>query len=557
MTQPVPKRSLSFAFLAIFIALAFPLLIEITFSDHVREGEYNSRLGWALILMFIGLMIRNARVIKVLLIPFIIGGSIDIGYAVSFGGVFTTATLEAVFNTDSNEALEYISSYASLPLTLILSFYWLSLIFVLRDLQFNFPQSKARTSFLVIGALLTLTAGYRITVMEKYHDTIPGVLGSMPSYYKGSMGLQQEIALRKSLIENTLADAKISQPELAQTYIFVIGESMNRNHMSVYGYHRNTTPFLSQLDENSVIFENVISSHAQTNASLRVALTSASATEKQSKHFREALSIIDAANLAGFKTWWISNQQPMRATIASIASQSDRTQFISNDYQGVEVNRYDGFMLPYIEEALADEAKHKVIFIHMMGSHAQYSNRYPRRFEYFIDNNVKGYQDDLSQGKVDSINEYDNSILYTDSVLHDTWKLLTQDTAEIKAFTLFSDHGEEIYDQINIKGHSPDNVTANMLEVPLITWTSSGYAKHKEKVLTAMKNNQKQAFRLDNLYHFATDLIGIQSTLINRQKSLASTEFEAMQERKVYNQSYEQTLRYRTQAIKPAVISKN
>ena len=555
MTKIQSDKSLYFTFFAIFFALAFPLLIEVTFSDHVREGEYNSRLGWTFILMFIGLVTLKTRLIKLLLIPFIIGGSIDIGYAISFGGVFTTATLEAVFNTDSSEALEYAASYASIPLVMILSFYWLTLLLLLRNLQLVFPKSKARTSFLVLGVLLTLTAGYRITIMQKYHDTIPGVLGSMPSYYQGNLGLQQEIALRRALIEKTQPDAKPLPKDISQTYIFVIGESINRNHMSVYGYHRNTTPFLNQLDETTVIFKNVISSHAQTNASLRVALTSASA--EQGNQYREALSIIDTANLAGYKTWWISNQQPMRATLASIADQSNITQFISNDYQGVEVNRYDGFMLPYIQDALEDKAQHKVIFIHMMGSHAQYSNRYPAGFERFTDNQVKGYEDNLAQGKINSINQYDNSVLYTDSVMQNTWGLLKQHSADIKALTLFSDHGEEIYDKINIKGHSPDNVTANMLEVPLITCVSSGYAMHKETKLAAMKANQNRPFRLDNLYHYATDLIGIESNAVNKHKSLASTEFKEVKERKVYKKSYEQALRYRPESLEPQITSKN
>jgi heptose-I-phosphate ethanolaminephosphotransferase len=547
MKQTNSNRPLYFAFLAIFFVLAFPLLIEVTFSDFVREGEYNSRLGWAFILMSIGLISKKPWLVKLLLIPFIIGGTTDIGYAVSFGGVFTTATLEAVFNTDANEALEYASSYASLPLFTMLAIYWLVLVAIFKQIHFDFNRSKTRTAFLVFGMLLTVTAGHRITIMQSYHDTIPGVLGSMPSYYKGNIGVQQEIKLRQELVNTIENDTTLAQAEESQTYIFLIGESINRNHMSIYGYHRNTTPFLNQLtkdaDNNTIIFNNVISSHAQTNASLRVALTSAAAG--QGNDYRKSPSIIDTANMAGFKTWWISNQQPLRATLASIADQADVTQFISNDYQGVEVNRYDGFMLPYIEDALADKAQHKVIFIHMMGSHAQYSNRYPEKFSQFNDNNIRAYQDDLTQGKINTINQYDNSVLYTDTVVKKTIKLLKQSPANIKALTLFSDHGEEVYDKINIKGHSPDNVTANMIEVPFVTWTSSTFSAARPHVFSALSDNKSKSFRLDNLYHYASDLMGIGSLQVKKEKSLASHKFIALKERKIYKKSYEQTLRYR------------
>lgn len=559
MKQTNSNRPLYFAFLAIFFALAFPLLIEVTFSDFVREGEYNSRLGWTLILMFIGLISNKPWLIKLLLIPFIIGGSTDIGYAISFGGVFTTATLEAVFNTDTNEALEYASSYASLPLAAILCCYWLVIFVLFKQIQFNFDRTKTRTTFLTLGLLLTVTAGYRITVMQRFHDTIPGVLGSIPSYYKGHIGLQQEIKLRQELVNTIVNDTTLEQAEESQTYIFLIGESINRNHMSVYGYHRNTTPFLNKLNEdtgdNTIVFNNVISSHAQTNASLRVALTSAAA--EQGNNYRKSPSIIDTANMAGFKTWWISNQQPLRATLASIADQADITQFISNDYQGVEVNRYDDFMLPYIEDALADKAQHKVIFVHMMGSHAQYANRYPEKFNQFKNNNVNGYQDDLSQGKINTINQYDNSVLYTDAVVKQTVKLLKQSSASIKALTLFSDHGEEVYDKINIKGHSPDNVTANMIEVPFMTWISNSFSETRPHKLKALNENKAESFRLDNLYHYASDLMGIGSSQVKKESSLASSQFIALKERKVYKKSYEQVLRYRDIDAKKGVSSED
>lgn len=230
MKSTLSNRSLYFAFFAILFVLAFPLLIEVTFSNFVREGEYNSRLGWTLILMAIGLISNKSWLIKLLLIPFIIGGSIDIGYAISFGGVFTTATLEAVFNTDANEALEYISAYISFPLVTILGFYWIVLIGTFRVINFNFERSKTKTTFVILGTLLTITAGYRIIFMERYHDTIPGILGSMPSYYKGNIGLQQEIALRDTLVNTIDNDTQLEHSQKSQTYIFLIGE-IGRAHV--------------------------------------------------------------------------------------------------------------------------------------------------------------------------------------------------------------------------------------------------------------------------------------------------------------------------------------
>ena len=547
LTKPYsapPNKKIFITFLTLLFVFTFPLLIQIIFSDFVREGEYNSRLGWSLIIMFIGLLTNRPAAIKILLIPFIIGGSIDIGYAISFGGVFTTTTLEAVFNTDTGEAMEYAASYFSLPLISILLFYWLTLLILFRFITFNVPLTKTRHTFLILGLILCITAGYRIAIMQKYHDTIPGFLGSMPSYYKGHMNVQQEILLRQKFIESQTSNkVSMSNKDRSQTYIFLIGESINRNHIYTYGYHRNTTPNITRLENELTVFNDVISSHAQTNASLRLALTEANI--KNQKNYRDALSIVDSANMAGFETWWISNQQPIRSVFASISAQADQVEFISNDYQGVETNRYDGFMLPYIQDALNDSAEHKVIFIHMMGSHAQYANRYPPEFSQFDDNNIEAYDKNISQGKIDSINEYDNSIYYTDWIFNQILESLQQSRGEIKALTFFADHGEEIFDQKNIKGHSPDNVTANMVEIPMITWTSEEYNQSHEKQFAAMRENISEGFQLDNFFHFANDLMGISSSQIKQEYSLSSTKYIEPSQRKIYRKSYEQDLRYR------------
>ena len=62
------------------------------------------------------------------------------------------------------------------------------------------------------------------------------------------------------------------------------------------------------------------------------------------------------------------------------SSVTDVTHYISNDFNGVEVRRFDEYMLDSIRQAITDPASQKTIFIHMMGSHAAYENRYPDNF---------------------------------------------------------------------------------------------------------------------------------------------------------------------------------
>ena len=522
------------------LLLLYPLLNEVIFSDFVREGEYNSRIGWSFITAMLITMVDKRWFTALVLLPFTIGGTADIGYAYSFGGVFTTATMEAVANTDSYEVSEYIATYSSWQQSLLLLVLWST--YAMAVYFSKAPQrGRMRKTILLLGGILIVVVAYRTTVMGKYHDTIPGVLGTLPSYYKGSISVQHEIALRKSLRENSTIKVGINNSEQPQTHIFIIGESATRNHMSIYGYPRNTTPVLDSLRDELAVFTNVISSHVQTQASLRVALTAAAANDGEK--YREALSIIDVAGMAGYKTFWISNQQPQRATIASISHQADVTHYISNDFNGVEVRRFDEYMLDSIRQAITDPASLKTIFIHMMGSHAAYENRYPDNFAQFSDNRVSGYESPLSEDEIDTINAYDNSILYSDYFIGEVLALLKNESGYERSLTYFSDHGEEVYQTARVKGHTPDNLTPAMMEIPFIVWTSTQDSTESK----ALRLNHDKPFMLDSLFHIALDLMNIQSELVINSQSPASTDYQAPEKRKVYNLVYEEHFGYQAE----------
>lgn len=534
MTTSAFKQIIHNPLLWVALLLLFPLLNEVVFSDFVREGEYNSRIGWSLIIAFLITYADRRWVTALLLLPFAIGGSADIGYAYSFGGVFTTATMEAVAYTDQYEIIEYLKAYSSWQLILLLlaqwSIYAAAVYFCRRT-----DSRKYRKFITVAGMLLLTVVVYRTSVMGKYHDTIPGILGTLPSYYRGSISLQQEVDLRREMVSKTDVQATLRHPEQKQLHILIIGESATRNHMGIYGYHRKTTPHLSAIKDQLIVLDNVISSHVQTQASLRVALTAADADSGD--QYRQALSIIDISNLAGYKTFWISNQQPQRATIASISTQADVTHYISNDFHGVEVRRFDEYMLDSVKQAIADPAPQKVILIHMMGSHAQYRNRFPESLAHFAGDDVNAYRQDPSADEISAINDYDNSILYSDYVVSEIIKLTSAADHEVRStVTYFSDHGEEVYQQANVKGHTPDNLTSNMMEIPFIVW----FSDKNDPEAAVLKEHSNKPFMLDSLFHYALDTLDINSSALIEDNSPASATFAPDSYRVVYGKRYEE-----------------
>ncbi|BCN93952.1 phosphoethanolamine transferase CptA [Thiomicrorhabdus immobilis] len=526
---------------SVFFVLFFPLLIMYIYSDFIRSSELNARLGWLILLGGLAYLFRHTVLQKILLgviFLFAISGSMDIVYAVTFGGVFVSATFEAIALTDTHEALEFLQAYISVENVLILLAYWTIAFYSLKKILFKEAELTREKVFAGLGVLMLLVAIQQINDRGRTFDVIPGFTGVAIDYVKNEDAISVEIEKRKELYKNLSYGAKACN-EGPQTYVVVVGESLNRNHMSLYGYKRNTTPFLDQLGADLLVFRDVISNFAQTAQSLNVTLTKSDIENKLS--ISEASSVLEVFKKAGFKTWWISNQQPLRRPTSAIASLADVPKFISHDFHGVEVNRYDGYLLPVIQEAINDEAKNKVIFVHLMGSHLQYANRFPPEQAVFTDNKgIKPYTNDISTSQLDFINAYDNSVHYTDFVLGEIIKQL-KTTRGIAGLTFWSDHGEEVFDTKDFKGHGPDGVTTSMLEVPFMFWRNAAYQTEFSERDKLIASHIKSPIMLDDFFHIAQCMIPVESDLMNQQKSLCLPEYQA-KTRLVYGKDYDKGL---------------
>jgi heptose-I-phosphate ethanolaminephosphotransferase len=285
------------------------------------------------------------------------------------------------------------------------------------------------------------------------------------------------------------------------------------------------------------VFRNVISSHVQTQPSLRYALTLAHLQDKSDPLNR--LSIIDLANLAGVKTWWLSNQQPLRGSLTAIAKQADHEYYVSNDHHGI-ANTLDEALVPKLKQALAESGEHKLIVLHLMGSHLQYGNRYPATFDHFQDAPPRPYQTQLSSRQQRNINQYDNSVRYTDYVLGEVMKQLPQDQSAGVVF--FSDHGEEVYDTTDFKGHGPESITSSMFEIPVLVWLNQqAQADHSDWV-TGLQQAEHNPAMLDHIDQLIGKLLGLTYSDHQPRYTLGDPAWQTHQ-RSVYGKDYDQQIR--------------
>ncbi|EDP8595464.1 phosphoethanolamine transferase CptA, partial [Salmonella bongori] len=411
-----------------------------------------------------------------------------LSYYVIYGQEFSQSVLFVMFETNANEASEYLSQYFSLKIVLVALAYTAAAILLwtrLRPVYIPSPWRYLVSFALLYGLILhpiAMNTFIKHKSMEKTLDSLASRMEPaapwqfITGYYQYRLQLA---SLNKLLNANDalppLANFKDSSGDAPRTLVLVIGESTQRGRMSLYGYPRETTPELDALhktDPNLTVFNNVVTSRPYTIEILQQALTFAD--EKNPDWYLTKPSLMNMMKQAGYKTFWITNQQTMTArnTMLTVFSKQTDKQFYMNQQRTQSAREYDSNVLAPFKAVLADPAPKKFIIVHLLGTHIKYKFRYPENQGKF-DGKTDHVPAGLSSNELESYNDYDNANLYNDYVVASLIK--DYKATDPNGFLLyFSDHGEEVYDTPPHKtqGRNEDSPTRHMYTVPFLLWTS-------------------------------------------------------------------------------------
>ena len=331
--------------------------------------------------------------------------------------------------------------------------------------------------------------------------------------------------------ELSIVEAKINPIEnCPQICVLVIGESVNRSHLGLYGYGRNTTPkFIARND--IFVYYDVISPYSLTLDAV-LALYTESTLENQ-KPVDKSVSLLDIFYSAGYKTFWLSNQSPVGVydnAVFNMAQTAENVKFVNissnSSFESTLKKSYDELLLPEVSKILTDTSQNLFITIHLMGSHSSYEKRYPPNFECFRNATDKNQK---------TIDHYDNSILYTDYVLDSMLNILNRFSSNSNAIISFiycSDHGENLFDYNNTVGHDWSGYLPDcIVEIPLIIWLSDSYKnKYSDKTIHILQNKDFP-FMNDDLFHIILDLQNIETPYFNSSKSVINKNYKIPQKR--------------------------
>ena len=327
-----------------------------------------------------------------------------------------------------------------------------------------------------------------------------------------------------------------------EVYVMVVGETARAHNFSLYGYPRNTNPLLSKTPGIKA-FPNVTTQSNTTHKSVPMLLSAASAEDFE-RLFHEK-GILAAFKEAGFHTVFISNQLPNHSFIDFLGEQADEHYFLKKE-DASQGNHYDEDLLQKLDEILplADASssahyhyRYRKLFVvlHSYGSHFNYQERYPRSFAYF---KPDSRSEAKSENRRDLLNAYDNTIRYTDYILHgiierlQKWEGVQTKTDGVygqptSAMLYTSDHGENIFDdERRLFLHAAPKASDYELHVPFIIWTSEGFSKQYPDILKALgENRSKQVQSSLSAFHTMLGIGGIQTRYRLDEYSVASGKY--------------------------------
>ncbi|WP_335945210.1 phosphoethanolamine transferase CptA [Pseudomonas sp. G166] len=459
----------------------------------------------------------------------------SLGYFFIYQQEFSQSVIFIMFESNVSEAGEYLTQYFA---------WWMVAAFLAHTVVGYWLWTRLRPVFLprgqawvaavvIVGAVVgyplvkqTLRTGDFAGGLEKFEDRIePAVPWQMLVAYRrygeqleNMQGMLHSASKIKPL--SNLKDAMADQPA---TLVLVIGESTNRQRMSLYGYPRETTPELDKLKDQLSVFDNVITPRPYTIEALQQVLTFAD--EENPDLYLSTPSLVSMMKQAGYKTFWITNQQTMtkRNTMLTTFSQQADEQVYLNNNRNQNAAQYDGDVIEPFNKALADSAPRKLIVVHLLGTHMSYQYRYPPTFNKFTDR--QGVPAGVSDDQVPTYNSYDNAVLYNDFVVSS----LIKDYAKTdpNGFLLYlSDHGEDVFDSLghNTLGRNEAKPTAPMYTIPFMAWASP---KWRESHDWNLAGDLSRPYSSSHLIHTWADLAGLSFDELDHSKSLVSADFKA------------------------------
>lgn len=298
-----------------------------------------------------------------------------------------------------------------------------------------------------------------------------------------------------------------------ENVIMIIGESYAKSQSSLYGYEKLTNPKLSHLHSNGElkVFQNVDCYAYLTIPSIKSIM--AAYTEDCTIDWYRCLTLIDVMKQAGYTTCWISNQSKKGIAdneVGRYAELCDVEHFVGNKYSGLNRRNLDEEILPLLQNYLDKNNRKNFIIIQLMGSHHNFSWRYPKTYSIFKAEDYSESHKNLSQGNRKLLAEYDNSVLYNDSVVYEIMQSFADKTAVV---FYFPDHGIDAFKSSNSYIGHANSVKSQEFgrQIPFMVYTTKKFKDKFPQLEERINQTVDIPYRTDSVMYTIMDIAGVET----------------------------------------------
>jgi heptose-I-phosphate ethanolaminephosphotransferase len=468
---------------------------------------------WLLAIRFIS---SNQFKVHLILLPFYLAAAIDLFLVLNFNSRLTAAYL-FIGLTNYQEASEFLPTYwkpISIVLVIFILCYGTGLIGLHKRKLY---KGKGVFALVVSGLLVGYGAYFYKTVqlnsfgksavmdlLAKDQSTPAGYLSQIALTTNLYLGTEELIKRRR---ESDVKITSMSDQSNIETIVFVIGESSRPQNWSLYGYNKETTPNLGK-QAGLFKFNQICTTAPYTSFAVPSMLSLEPISDWDA--IASTKSLVSIYRAAGYMTYWLSVQEvdSFGGIIPQIAAEAQYRQYFERSYDGALISEY--------EEILnKSDTQKKAIFIHVKGSHFEYSRRYPENFDKFKPS-TDNFKDKITA-------EYDNSILYTDWLLS---TIIDRLKSSKKPSVLFysSDHGENMMDDSRgLLGHGIGNKYD--LPVSAFIWASDNVSNPQSLKLLKLKARESQKISISSLSHTLLNITGVFTSRYKSSEDLLSDDF--------------------------------
>jgi len=456
-----------------------------------------------------------------------------------YGQEFSQSTIFIVFESNIAEGSEFVSSYWQwwfIPVLLVFSaipvWMWRQARPLVIRRRKRFAYAALFTLIPFFPFISTALTEEDTTLSDAVYHQMKRMEPAAPwNLVVGYAKYRQQMASMTALLEKNrqvkpLQELKAKVATLPDTVVLVLGESTNRQRMSLYGYHRPTTPHLDAMQANNelMVFRDVVTPRPYTIEALQQILSFAE--PKNPELFFTKPNLLNMMQQAGYEITWITNQQTQtrRNTMLTTFSQLADHQVYLNNNRAQNANQYDEVVLPPFAETLKSDAAKKLIIVHLLGTHRAYEHRFPETYRQF--NDTLGVPEWVTPDLREDYNNYDNAILYNDKVVSSLIQAV-QNQHDNSLLVYFADHGEEVYDYPGnlFAGRNEADPTSAMYTVPFIVWTSPAFRQTRD--IDHWRSAADRPYSIAHFIHTFADMVGLDFAGMDERASLVSKNFQA------------------------------